>query len=153
MLLRITCFLLLAASAATMSGCGGGYGALDPAATATAAAPTTTTPPATTTSPVTAAPLPSSSIAVAPALGVINVAWVAPTIKADGTPLTDLAGFRILVGTASGAYSSSVTVADPSATSFSLVDLPPASYYVVVIAYDAANNESLPSAEVSKTIH
>ncbi|MEP6940809.1 MAG: hypothetical protein ABI846_13675 [Rudaea sp.] len=150
MFLRITVALLLAANAATLSGCGGGHGAEDPAAIVAATPPTTSAPSPTAPPPVTVTPLPPPT--ATPALGVIDVAWVAPTIKADGTPLDDLAGFRILVGTSSGTYTSSVTVADPTATTFPLVDLPPANYYVVVVAYDAANNESLPSAEASKAI-
>jgi hypothetical protein len=150
MFLRIIFASLLAASAASLPGCGGGYGAADSGAVTTTTPPATLPPTGTAPAPGTSTVPPASTLA--PALGMINVAWIAPTIKADGTPLDDLAGFRIRVGTSSGVYTSSVTVADPTATTFALVDLAPANYYVVVVAYDASNHESLPSAEVSKTV-
>ena len=87
-----------------------------------------------------------------PALGSLAVGWVAPTISADGTPLNDLAGFKIFIGTSSGNYSSSVTVNDPRAVSFRLADLPKTTYYVAIKAFDSSNNESLLSAELSKAL-
>jgi hypothetical protein len=84
--------------------------------------------------------------------GALTVGWVAPTLSADGSPLTDLVGFRILVGTASGTYSNVVTVSDPAAVSYAFSGLPTGTYYVVVKAFDTANNESLPSAELSKAV-
>ena len=77
---------------------------------------------------------------------------MAPTISADGSPLNDLAGFRILIGTSSGTYSNTVTVTDPAAVTYRIAGLPSNTYYVVVKAFDTSNNESLPSAEVSKII-
>ncbi|HEY8710769.1 MAG TPA: hypothetical protein VIM34_22555, partial [Burkholderiaceae bacterium] len=58
----------------------------------------------------------------------------------------------ILIGTSSGTYSSSVTVNDAAAVSYRITDLQPNTYYVVVKAFDTFNNESLPSAEASKTL-
>ena len=82
----------------------------------------------------------------------MTLAWIAPTTKADGTPLTDLAGFHILLGTASGVYSRTITVTSPFTLSYSIGDLPPSTYYAVVKAFDSSNNESSPSGEVFKTI-
>ena len=36
------------------------------------------------------------------AAGFLDLAWNAPTVSADGTPLTDLAGHRVYWGTSTG---------------------------------------------------
>src|SRR4030067_1427045 len=41
--------------------------------------------------------------------------WDAPTTNTDGSPLTDLAGYKIYYGDSSGQYSSTVPVNAPSA--------------------------------------
>ena len=66
--------------------------------------------------------------------------------------MRDLAGYRVYYGTASGNYSASITVSNPSATTYTFRALPPGTYYFVVKAYDKRNAESAPSAEVSRTI-
>jgi hypothetical protein len=63
-----------------------------------------------------------------------------------------LAGFRIYYGTSSGNYASSVTIANPSTTNYTISNLSAGTYYLVVRAYDTHNNESSSSAELSKTI-
>ncbi len=78
--------------------------------------------------------------------------WDAPSSYTDGSPLTDLAGYKIYYGTAHGNYTSSINVGNT--TSISVADLSssvPASglYYLAVTAYDTAGNESTFSNEVS----
>ena len=114
---------------------------------------TTTTTTATITPTTAMAPTPTPTpITPAPAIGAMTLAWIAPTAKADGTPLTNLAGFHILVGTASGAYSQTITVASAYTLNFTISGLSASTYYAVVKAFDTSNNESAPSVEVSKTI-
>ena len=114
-------------ASAMFAGCGGGGATTTDATTTPAAAPTSAT-------------------------GTIELAWSAPATKADGSALIDIAGFIILIGTASGEYTRSITIQSPTASSFTVADLPPgATYYVAVKALDSANNESAASAEVSKT--
>ncbi len=96
-----------------------------------------------------AAPAP---VAPVPAIGTMTLAWIAPTTNADGTPLGDLAGYRIKLGTVSGAHTRTITVAGAFTLSYKITDLAPATYFAVVTAFDSANNESAPSGEVSKTI-
>lgn len=117
--------------------------------------------PGTTTTTTTATITPTNAMAPtqtpapltpAPAVGTMALAWIAPTAKADGTPLTNLAGFHILVGTASGAYSQTITVASAYTLNYTISGLPASTYYAVVKAFDTSNNESAPSAEVSKAI-
>ena len=97
--------------------------------------------------------LPAFSITVeAIALGSTTLSWTPPTTNADGTPLTDLAGYKISWGTSSGSYTNSVTINNPGISSYFLDNLVPATYFIVCIAFDAVGNESDPSNEVIKTI-
>ncbi|MBA3597186.1 MAG: fibronectin type III domain-containing protein [Methylibium sp.] len=84
--------------------------------------------------------------------GNITLAWIAPRTNADGSPLTDLAGYRVRYGTSSGSYSSTVEIDDPHKLNHVLKGLPSSTYYLIVTAYNSANIESLASVEVSKSI-
>jgi hypothetical protein len=92
-----------------------------------------------------------SSVAppAARSLGSVQLAWAAPTKRADGTPLARIAGYRVMYGTASGNYTQSV---DVSGTSVTIGNLAPGKYFFVIKAIDAAGKESTASPEVSKTI-
>ena len=90
--------------------------------------------------------------ASAPVVGALQLSWQAPGENTDGTTLEDLAGYRVYYGTASGAYTGSVTVADPSAVGYTVDGLPAGTYFAVVRSYNAAGTESDASAEVSKSI-
>ena len=67
---------------------------------------------------------------------------------------SDLAGYKIYVGTASGTYSfpgSAFVIGN--VTSYTISDLPKGqTYFFAMSAYDSAGNESPLSAEVSKSI-
>ena len=82
----------------------------------------------------------------------IHVSWNAPTANTDGTPLTDLAGFQIYWGLSSGNYGSSVAVVDPNATTYTLCNFTPATYYFAMTAYAASGNQSSYSNEVPFTL-
>lgn len=84
--------------------------------------------------------------------GSIRLAWDAPQTRADGSPLTDLAGFRIYYGTSSRNYSQVVSVNGAASTTYTIENLPAGSYYLVLKAVDASSNESAATAELSKTI-
>jgi hypothetical protein len=71
----------------------------------------------------------------------VTVSWQAPQHNEDGTPLIDLAGFRIRHGAKYGSYTSQINVDNPGATSHRLA-LAPGLHYVVVSAFD---NEGLES--------
>ena len=68
--------------------------------------------------------------------GGVTVSWVAPVQNEDGTPLIDLAGFRLRHGARYGAYSSEITIQNPGATSYRVTGLAPGLYYFVVSAID-----------------
>lgn len=80
-----------------------------------------------------------------------TLSWDAPVENVDGSPLTDLGGFRVYYGSASRSYDQSIEVADPMATELVLI-LSPGTYYFAMTAYDVDDNESAFSNEVSKTI-
>ena len=79
-----------------------------------------------------------------------TLTWDPPATSADGTPLTDLAGYTIYYGTSSLNYTVSIDVGN--VTTYKIDNLSPGTYYFSVTAYDTAGNESDFSNEVSKTI-
>ena len=83
-----------------------------------------------------------------------TVAWTPPTTNAcDGSPLTDLGGYKIYYGTASGDYYiPPVVVADDTLTSFDVVDHRlnnNQTYYLTIRAYDRSWNESSNAGEIT----
>ncbi len=83
--------------------------------------------------------------------GQATLSWDPPTTNADGTPLTDLAGYKIYYGTSSGNYSQTIDVSN--VTTYQVNNLSEGlTYYFAATAYDTSNNESSYSNEVNKTI-
>lgn len=82
-----------------------------------------------------------------PAAGSITLLWNAPTANSDGTPLTDLAGYKIYYGTMSNQYTSSIDIGNT--TNYTIGNLSEGTYYFTIVAYDTSGNESDPSAELS----
>jgi hypothetical protein len=82
--------------------------------------------------------------------GNATLSWNAPTANADGTPLTDLAGYRIYFGTSSGAYSAVIDAGN--STTYVINNLARGTHYFAVTAYNTSGNESSYSDEGSKTI-
>jgi hypothetical protein len=77
--------------------------------------------------------------------------WRAPTQNVDGTPLTDLAGYRVYWGLSSRSYSGSYTINSPTTTQWEAT-VSPGEYYFALTALDHENNESGYSNEVLKLI-
>lgn len=86
------------------------------------------------------------------ALGAATLSWQAPTENTDGSVLTDLAGFRVVYGTSSGALNQTIQVASPGASSYVVDQLASGTWYFAVKAYSADGLESSQSNVVSKTI-
>jgi hypothetical protein len=83
--------------------------------------------------------------------GFATISWDPPITNADGTPMNDLAGYKIYYGTSAGNYSQNIDVGN--VTTYTVTNLTEGiTYYLVATAYDAARNESADSNEVSKTI-
>ncbi len=73
--------------------------------------------------------------------------WDAPTKNVDGTPLTDLAGYELVLGTASRNYTQTIRLGN---TTTHQIDTIPqgVTYFVAVLAYDTSENKSDFSNEV-----
>lgn len=151
-----------------LSGCGGSSGSAASAAS-TGQAPTVAqspAPAATSTDSASAASTSTSGIpagesagsqptAAAPPVasaGVVTLNWLPPTENVDGTPLTDLAGYDIHYGTASGDYTKKIAVSNPGIATYVVSDLTPGTYYFSVAAVNADGTESPLSSEVRATV-
>lgn len=84
--------------------------------------------------------------------GSVTLSWSPPTTNSDGSPLVDLAGYRIVYGQASGQYTQVVDVPTAAVTSAMIENLAPSTWYFAVKAYTRTGIESAPSREAYKTI-
>ena len=95
---------------------------------------------------------PFSIVVTAATTGWATLSWVPPTQNVDGTPLTNLAGFRIRYGRVADALDSVLEIRGPSLTSATIEGLGSGTWYFAVRAFTTANVESDLSNVASKTI-
>ena len=89
------------------------------------------------------ASLPAFSITVVGATpGSATVSWSPPTSFEDGTPIANLAGYRVVYGQSSTELSQSVTIPSAVITSTTIEGLTRGTWYFAVKAYTAASVES-----------
>ena len=81
--------------------------------------------------------------------GSVTLAWDAP-INSDGTPVLNIAGYKVHYGTSSGNYDKLVNTGSQQTTTIN--GLAPGTYYIAVTCYDSLGNESSFSNEASKTV-
>ena len=82
-----------------------------------------------------------------------TLTWTAPTSNTDGTPLTDLAGFKIYYDTTQGGpYANLIDIPDPNATSHVVSPLSSGNWFFVATAYNAIGTESDVSNEAMKVL-
>jgi hypothetical protein len=79
----------------------------------------------------------------------ITLHWTAPTTNTDGSPLTDLAGYRLYYGNSSGSYSHYIPL--DTETTYTFTSLDNGTYYFVVTALNSLGVESNTSNQVSRT--
>ena len=84
--------------------------------------------------------------------GSATLSWQPPTENADGSPLTNLAGYVIRYGTRSDALTQELKIGNPGITTAMIEGLALAKWYFTVSAYTLANVESNLSNVVQKTI-
>lgn len=122
----------VAALGVALSACGGGGGS--PSSAATSAQSDTSN-------------LPSASSSA------VTLNWTPPTENVDGTPITNLSGYDIHYGTASGDYTQTVAVASPGIATYVVDNLTPGTYYFSISAVESDGSESPLSSEVSATVN
>ena len=77
---------------------------------------------------------------------------MAPLQRTDGTPLQNLAGFRVYYGTQPSALATVIDIANPGASSVVVDNLTSGTWYFAATAVDADGIESAFSTTASKTI-
>jgi hypothetical protein len=98
--------------------------------------------------------LPEFAIAVTQtALGKVTLSWVAPTQNADGSPLLDLAGYKIHYGKSSGIYDHEISIDNPSITTYVVDNLVPDTYYFSATSFNTSGVESEYSGEAVRTVN
>lgn len=89
--------------------------------------------------------LPVTLTLTAASTGSATLSWTA-----NSEP--DLAGYKVYMGMQSGVYGTPITLG--TVTTYQILNLPPGStYFFTITAFDSDGNESLPSAEISKSIY
>jgi len=84
--------------------------------------------------------------------GVASLQWERPPSKVDGSPLDDLAGYRILYGRSTDDLDRSVLIADPARTSYEFSSLANGIWYFAVVAVNSGGLEGPPTTVASKSI-
>lgn len=86
------------------------------------------------------------------ATGSATLSWQPPTQNSDGSPLTNLAGYKVYWGTVQGTYPNSVTINNPGIATYVVTNLAPNTYFFAVTAVNTSGVESAQSNSASKTI-
>jgi hypothetical protein len=84
--------------------------------------------------------------------GSVTLSWQPPTERTDGSPLGDLAGYRISYGRMSGIYDYEIDVSSPGIVTYVVENLVPGDWYFILTAYDTSGLESPPSNEAQFTV-
>lgn len=95
---------------------------------------------------------PFSISVVANGNGAATISWLPPTENSDGSALTDLAGFILVYGRSSTQLNLSITIDNPSVTTYVVENLTSGRWYFAVHALNSRGAMSERSAIASKTI-
>ena len=99
------------------------------------------------------ASLPAFSVTVADVqTGAATLSWTPPTLNEDGTPITNLKGYRVYYGTNSANLGTTLDIPNAGIATAVIENLSPATWYFAVKAYNTSNVESSLSNLASKTI-
>jgi hypothetical protein len=81
----------------------------------------------------------------------VTLSWDSPTLRADGSPLEDLAGFRILYGTSSQALGTTIELDNPGLSGYVVDGLRPGTWYfaMTVVDHSGVQSDPSPTLEVS----
>jgi len=84
--------------------------------------------------------------------GSVALSWAAPTTRTDGSPLTNLAGYKIFYGRMSGIYDYQIDINNPGILTYVIENLVSGNWYFALTAYDSKGLESDRSNEVLRQI-
>lgn len=102
---------------------------------------------------VATAALPDFSITVAQSANAsTTLSWQAPSTNTDGTQITDLAGYKIYYGRNRGSYGNTITIDNPTISSYVVENLTTGTWYFVTTAFNRSGIESRFSTEVSLVV-
>jgi len=96
--------------------------------------------------------LPFAIAVSAVASGRATLSWTAPTQNTDGSSLTDLSGYKIRYGRSAGDLTQSVSITNPSISTYVIENLSTGGWFFAVTAVNGAGMESAFSNVASKTI-
>jgi hypothetical protein len=88
----------------------------------------------------------------APTTGSATLLWAAPTENTNGTPLTNLAGYRINYGTNASSLTNVITISNATTTSYEITNLAAGTWYFTIQAFNSEGIDSSPSVSASKAI-
>jgi Fibronectin type III domain len=97
-------------------------------------------------------PSATSTPLAAPGSRAATLSWEAPTANTNGSPLTDLSGYRIYYGSAPGELTRTVQIPTIGLQTYVIDDLEPGTWYFAVMAVASNGAESSLSNVVIKTI-
>ena len=84
--------------------------------------------------------------------GSATLSWAAPTTRTDGSPLTNLSGYKIFYGRMSGIYDYQIDINNPAVLTYVVENLVSGDWYFALTAYDSEDVESDHSNEVLRQI-
>jgi hypothetical protein len=104
------------------------------------------------TSSANLAPFSIEVVATGAVTGSVTLNWTPPTENEDGTPLLDLAGYRLYWSREGSPYGSPARIDNPSVTRFVVDNLTPGTYEFVATAVNRAGVESFFSNAVTSVV-
>lgn len=84
--------------------------------------------------------------------GSVTLSWTAPMANEDGSPLTDLDGYRLYWRKTSGNHAGSITIDNESITTYVVENIPSGAYEFVGTSFNTAGVESRYSNPVTKIV-
>lgn len=87
------------------------------------------------------------------AFGNVTLSWIAPTQNSDGSPLMDLAGYKIYYGKSSRNYDHEIHIDNSGMTTYVIDNLVPDTYFFAATSFNTSGVESEHSGEAVRTVN
>jgi uncharacterized protein YqjF (DUF2071 family) len=85
-------------------------------------------------------------------VGSASLTWSKPTVNDDGSPYSNLAGYKLYYGNSPGSLSQMINIPNANTQSYVVGNLASGVYYFAMSSYTAAAVESTRTGTVSLTI-